>query len=112
MTAAASVGLSETEFWACTPRYLWHLVKAKEDQIKTAWEQARLSGYLALAARLDHPERTSPKGVYPFPWEKQAVNELAEAWENFDPEILERERLRTEEELARRRALKAAQKTT
>lgn len=102
--------MPEREFWECTPRFFSMRIDAYRRKEEVKWEQARLSGFLALVPQMKKTARPTPKDVYPFPWEKAIGSHLAEAWKKLDPAIIERERKRTEEELARRRALKEKQK--
>ena len=88
MEIAAVCGMSESEFWDCTPRYLSAKVSAAQLSQRIAWEQARyISFHAALSANFKRPLK-SPLDLGRFAWEERptfsAIN--AEEYTAFSDE--------------------------
>jgi hypothetical protein len=67
--AAARTGMSEREFWECTPAYFFARVKHHGAEIRESWEQARFMAYVT-AKTVDSKKRLKkPADLLPFPWD-------------------------------------------
>ena len=73
MELGALCGMSETEFWNCTPRYMSAKVRALESSQRLSWEQSRYIAFHAIKVA-DHKNRIKgPKDLGSFPWETDNV---------------------------------------
>lgn len=53
---AASIGMSEADFWGCTPGYFYAMVKHYRAEYWARWEQARFIAYVT-AKTVDSKKR-------------------------------------------------------
>jgi hypothetical protein len=77
---AGRVGLSETEFWQTTPRYLANRVdgyfQAEEERERAAWERARYTAFFSLKPHDQKKRINRFKDLGLFPWENPAGGSL------------------------------------
>ena len=85
--AGAECGLSESDFWFCTPRYFAALQRAKNERYKEDYERARYLGYLTLLPHVEKGKDLKPIDLGRFPWETEQRGEFL-GWEGVDPEML------------------------
>ena len=61
--------MSEDDFYNTSPRYFTSMVKAKNDQMKESWIQARQIGYWAILPHTGK-KRIKPTDLGRFGWEE------------------------------------------
>lgn len=74
MEWAAMCGMSEHEFWDCTPRFMSAKIKALEAAHRLSWEQSRFIAFFG--------ERATGKSIaqfYRFDWEKPRFSPISTA---------------------------------
>ena len=93
---AARVGMSESEFWACTPKFLFMRHERMVEEQRLGWEQTRFLSYIMLKT-VDSKNRIKKvQDVCKFPWEQLAprfvpqTKEQLKAFSDEADEILKR----------------------
>lgn len=76
MKLAALCGMSESEFWDSTPRYMAAKVFAYEQGQQTAWEQTRYISFHAIKAADGKNRIKKPSDLGKFPWERPKPRKL------------------------------------
>lgn len=87
MELGAMCGMTETEFWSATPRFMSAKVNALESERQLNWEQSRYIAFHAIKPG-DHKNRLKKlTDLGRFPWEKSAfIPQTAEELEAFSDE--------------------------
>ena len=91
---AASCGMSEKEFWECTPKYLFMRQKATTQKMQLSWEQTRFLSYTMYKTVDSKNKIRKPEDVCKFPWEQDVprfapqTREQLEAFDREADEIL------------------------
>lgn len=87
MRYAAQCGMSEAEFWNCTPRYMAAKLKALELQQQLTWEQSRYIAFHAIKPG-DHKNKLQKlTDLGRFPWEVVHFPRVSrEDWDKFSDE--------------------------
>ena len=77
MELGAKCGMSESEFWDSTPRYMSAKIRALESAQQLTWEQARFVAFFGSRATAK-----SILSFWRFPWEKTVF--AKQSREEFD----------------------------
>lgn len=67
---AARCGMSEADFWACTPKYLFMRHEGMVEGQRLDWEQTRYLSYIMLKTVDSKNRIRRPQDVCKFPWEQ------------------------------------------
>jgi len=70
------MGYNEAEFWDMTPRFFVNAMRGYERAERSAWERARMVGYLAMAPHLNPKKKLNPWDVWPLPWDRKLKHEF------------------------------------
>jgi hypothetical protein len=73
MELGAICGMTEPEFWNCTPRYLAAKIKALEAGQRVSWEQSRYIAFHAIKVGDSKNRLKKLDDLGKFPWEKSKV---------------------------------------
>lgn len=73
MRVAAAAGMSEQEFWLCTPRYLSACQKAWEEAQQSEWERARYVAFYVVKTVDSKNRFRRMQQLTRFPWEAGPV---------------------------------------
>lgn len=74
--------MTESELWACTPRYFAARVKAWDARMKYEFERTRTAAFLISSPYLK--KSATLNRFWPSPWQQEKVIE----WKPVDPAIL------------------------
>lgn len=85
MELGALCGMSESEFWDSTPRYMSAKIRALESAQRLAWEQSRYIAFHAIKPG-DHKNRLKKlTDLGKFPWERTVfVKQTREEYDSFN----------------------------
>lgn len=71
------MGLTEQEFFDCTPRYFAAMQKAYVRRERMEWERSRFTAFLSLYGKLKDGVRITQ--LHRFEWEKEAPKKIEPA---------------------------------
>lgn len=71
LMVAARCGISESDFWACTPKYLFMRNESLMEGQRLGWEQTRYLSYIMLKTVDSKNKIRKPQDVCKFPWEQE-----------------------------------------
>lgn len=109
---AASCGMSEAEFWGCTPKYLFMRYESEQRSYRQTWEQTRFLSFTMFKTVDSKNKIRKPQDVCKFPWEQEVprfVKQSKEQLQAFSDEADEILRQTQPEMYAKYMAAKNAQ---